>query len=42
MIWVENKKIEILDFGLANLIDTSDASMSSLVGTPGWIAPVIE
>jgi hypothetical protein len=42
MIWVENKKIEIFNIGLANHLDTSDANMSSLVGTTGWIAPVSE
>ena len=41
IIWIKNKWIKILDFGLAHIIDSSDAYMSSLVGTNNWTAPEI-
>jgi carbonic anhydrase/SulP family sulfate permease len=41
IIWIENNQIKILDFGLAYDIDSSDASMSSIVGTNKWMAPEI-
>ena len=41
IIWIENGQIKILDFGLANDIDSSDSYMSSLVGTNNWMAPEI-
>ena len=41
IIWIENKQVKILDFGLAHDIDSSDAYMTSLVGTNKWMAPEI-
>ena len=41
IIWIKNGQVKILDFGLAHDIESSDAYMSSLVGTNNWMAPEI-
>jgi serine/threonine protein kinase len=41
IIWIGNKQIKILDFGLSHEIDSPDAYMSSLVETNNWMAPEI-
>ena len=41
IIWIKNKQIKILDFGLAKDIDSSNAQLSTYAGTPIWMAPEI-